>query len=289
MLNPDELDRTYARYGFQVRESTTAVRVYTLRQGYLHGAEIVPLQPGVNTAEIAGRYATQGFAVLVRDFESTHDAHNQLFSGFFATIETSARLKNEYNTFTSKQSTQLRYKYEYIQSTFAVTDGTQNGQILDTILSAISQDGAQLVLVEAAAGYGKTSTAFEVLDRLVSQSPPCNPLFTELSRNRQAGIFRYVLLDEIDRNYHGIKSDLVQSEIQDGRVPLIIDGFDELLHKSPSAPSENDDFEQVETMLDTIGELLCGSAKVILTSRRTAIFAGDAFHVWMGSKIETSQ
>ena len=42
----------------------------------------------------------------------------------------------------------------------------------------------------------------------------------------------------------------------------------------------SDDFEQVETMLSTIGDLLQGNAKVILTSRKTAIFAGSEFYEW---------
>ena len=43
------------------------------------------------------------------------------------------------------------------------------------------------------------------------------------------------------------------------------------------------EFEQVETMLSTIGDLLTDEAKIILTSRKTAIFAGAEFGDWVDS------
>jgi hypothetical protein len=61
-----------------------------------------------------------------------------------------------------------------------------------------------------------------------------------------------------------------------GRVVTILDGFDELLRKS----DEDDEFENQEPMLETIGQFLTGSAKIILTTRRTVLFEGDAFHNW---------
>lgn len=39
-------------------------------------------------------------------------------------------------------------------------------------------------------------------------------------------------------------------------------------------------------MLETISELLTDSAKVVLTTRRTAIFDGDEFHQWIASHQE---
>lgn len=132
-----------------------------------------------------------------------------------------------------------------------------------------------LFLIEAAAGFGKTCTAYEIVHQLIQEKNHL-PLFSELSRNRKAPIFRYVLLDEIDRKFPTLSSRLVQSEITNGRVIAILDGFDELLRKS----DEDDDFENQEPMLETIGQFLTGNAKIILTTRRTVLFEGDAFHNW---------
>ena len=61
---------------------------------------------------------------------------------------------------------------------------------------------------------------------------------TVLSKNRSASIFRYILLDEIDHEYPTLDSNLVTHEIRTGRIPLIIDGFDELLSNSDILKSE---------------------------------------------------
>jgi len=51
-------------------------------------------------------------------------------------------------------------------------------------------------------------------------------------------------------------------------------------------------FEKIETMLDTIGNLLEGNAKIILTTRKTAIFSGLEFDKWVekwNNKFETTR
>ena len=78
-----------------------------------------------------------------------------------------------------------------------------------------------------------------------------------------------------------IHSELIIDHIHSGRIPLIIDGFDELLSKEEwNENSSSDNFSSVETMLTTIGQLLINNAKVILTSRKTAIFSGEDFQQW---------
>lgn len=76
------------------------------------------------------------------------------------------------------------------------------------------------------------------------------PIFTELSKNRKAALFRYVLLDEIDRKFTSLSSELVISEIRNGKVPLIIDGFDELISRS------NKNMYYFINCLDTITSIL---------------------------------
>ncbi len=78
-----------------------------------------------------------------------------------------------------------------------------------------------------------------------------------------------------------MNSPLVKKEIKNGRIPIIIDGFDELLEKVHLDSSTDNSFEEVETMLDTIGSLLEFKAKIILTTRKTAIFTGEEFENWI--------
>ena len=130
---------------------------------------------------------------------------------------------------------------------------------------------------------GKTCAAYEILNNLLKQtSNIITPLFTELAKNRGANIFRYILLDEIDIEFPTLNSELVINEIKNGRVPLIIDGFDELLDKVNVSNIEvASGFDEIETMLDTIGKLLTQNSKIILTTRKTAIFSGLEFDKWL--------
>lgn len=290
-LNGTELDIIYERYGFSVDKKGDDLRVYVLRQGYLYGADIVPLNDSTEFASIEEDYRQGGYATKVRKYGSAGEAALSLFDGFFSTTQNSERLHAYYRDFVQRRSRSLGSPYEYIPCPYSVAHEVQptNADIIATILGAVQTPGPQLVLIEAAAGFGKTCTAYEVLKALISHSAPQNPLFAELSKNRQARVFRYVLLDEIDRTYPGLSSTVVQHEIRQGRLPVIVDGFDELLSKGSTSTTvategKDRDFEGIESMLDTIGELLTDNAKIILTTRRTAIFSGDEFVRWCSGR-----
>jgi hypothetical protein len=132
-----------------------------------------------------------------------------------------------------------------------------------------------LVILEAAAGFGKTSTSYEILSMLTKGINISIPLIAELSRHRQANIFKYVLYEEINQKFPGIKLEAVIYYIKEGWIPLIIDGFDELLRNMSKDDTGDDSYEESETMLETIKELLDRKAKILLTTRRTALFSDD--------------
>jgi hypothetical protein len=83
----------------------------------------------------------------------------------------------------------------------------------------------------------------------------------------------------VDRVFSSVKSGAVIEEVKQGKIAIVLDGFDEILHDS-SGESAADNFEEAEPMLETIGELLTGNTKIILTSRRSAIFEGEVFEEW---------
>ncbi|HLT32228.1 MAG TPA: hypothetical protein VKZ98_00430, partial [Aquaticitalea sp.] len=119
-----------------------------------------------------------------------------------------------------------------------------------------------------------------ILDKFISVPGNKLPFFTELSRDRKASIFKHILAFEIEEQFSNrVDSNVVIHQIKKGRIPLIIDGFDELITKDFSFSSNQ--FEQVESMLSTIIDLLTDNAKVIITSRKTAIFNSEEFHNWM--------
>jgi len=274
-----ELEEIYQRYGFElakVYEPEDAI-VFTLKTGYFDNADIVPLSGNANTKKPFEDFSASGYACTVRSFLSPEQTENELFRGFFSVASILDRLEKDYNQFTNNIVKPLAEdaRYEYINAPYSVNGKSGVKSPAGEVVARLNSPRPILFLIEAAAGFGKTCTAYEIVHKLIQEKSHL-PLFSELSRNRKAPIFRYVLLDEIDRKFPTLSSRLVQSEIVNGRVVTILDGFDELLRKTDEA----DDFENQEPMLETIGQFLTGKAKIVLTTRRTVLFEGDAFHTW---------
>ena len=285
----ENIDNLFKSYNYNVAEqSNSRVRIYTLRYGMYHAAEILLLDKAFDASSIKSEYSDLGYATEIKFLEEQNDLEEYLFEGFFIKTPLGNELKNRYNQFVKKQLQNLpeNSEYKYIQSSYdllfqdrdkeLIEDKSYNGvddtpliQKINDLL--IETEGALFVIIEAAAGFGKTCTANEVLNTFSTHHTKKLPFFTELSRNREARVFKHILLNEIDEQFpSGIKQNIVIEQISKGRIPLIIDGFDELISKESNK-------EEVESMLTTIVDLLKGNAKIIITSRKTAIFSSDEF------------
>ncbi len=294
-INVDNLDCLFKEYGYDVKEKSSSYRVYLLNQGMYHGAEIQIMNDDIDATPILDRYSKLGYHAKQQRFKSIEDAENYLFTGFFNTQTTANDINRRYSEFAANQVKHYcncDLKYQYIHTPYSIysdnTEETINGtiDIISAIKNAIDRKGAHLVIVEAAAGFGKTCTAYEIYKSFIDRSEYQKPIFTELSRNRDAKQFKYILWAEIDKEKDTTaKQELVIYNIKKGKIPLIIDGFDELLSKNidNGKAGQLNEFEQIETMLSTIGDLLTNEAKIILTSRKTAIFAGNEFEDWVNS------
>lgn len=288
----DLLDKLFEQYGYVHKEHNTSVCVYLLNQGMYHGAEVISLDD-TDKSDIVNRYSKLGYSTKLQHFKTVDEAEKYLFTGFFNPKATKADINRRYNEFKEAQlrfygNSDIKYKYinvpyfVYREADGDIKRGTKD--VVSDIQEEITRKGAHLIIVEAAAGFGKTCTAYELYKSFLNSDQYTKPIFTELFNNRNAKQFKYVLWSEIDKEKDTTaKQDIVIYNIKKGRIPLIIDGFDELLSKDIDSGhnDQQDDFEQVETMLSTIGELLDGEAKVVLTSRKTAIFAGPEFIDWV--------
>lgn len=292
-MNITLLDSLFTEYGYKLKEQTNSYRVYVLHQGMYYGAEIIMLDNS-DPAIVQSRYSNLGYSVKIQHFNDVNNAEDYLFKGFFKTSTTVIDIQKRYNEFAEKQirhygDSSIKYEYinmPYIEYTYDAEEEKTGKNLINSIWSVFNQPGAHLVIVEAAAGFGKTCTAYELYKSFIKFGDSTKPLFTELSRNRDVKQFKYVLWAEIDKEQETTaKQELVIYNIKKGRIPLIIDGFDELLTKDidPGKAESLNEFEQVETMLSTIGDLLRDNAKIVLTSRRTAIFAGSEFEEWVNS------
>jgi hypothetical protein len=279
-----ELDLLYERYGYDLKSNLSSqnYRVYTLNKGVYYGADIVFENKNEDFDRIHSSLSKAGYACREVQISKQEDAENKLFESFFHSNQLKERLVNKYNKFAAQQTSLLKVPYEYIPVSYLIDNEEFKSKsfIIGNIIDKIKSKGAQLIIVEAAAGFGKTCTSYELISYISKSHEKFAPIFTELSRDRKAAIFKHILNDVIINEFHSLLDEkLVVHEIQSGKIPLIIDGFDELLSKEQD--TGGDEFEQVETMLSTIGDLLVDNAKIILTGRKTAIFAGDSFQEWI--------
>lgn len=294
----NQLDNLYINYGYEARLRKNT-KIYIFTKSIYNGADIIDIDENPNIQELKHEYSSLGYAVKVRVFKNIQEAEDILFNDFFKADGVISNLKRRYEHFVSKLMYNLpdHVDYEYIRSPFEYTeykmDEDNNGRTIhitaedetNNLVSKIvgqinTHQGPLLTIIEAAAGYGKTCTAYEILKEFISLPGTKLPFFTELSRDRQATIFKHILQFEIEEQFSNrVDSNVVIQQIKQGRIPLIIDGFDELITKDFSYSTNQ--FEQVESMLSTIIELLTDNAKIIITSRKTAIFNSEEFHNWM--------
>ncbi|GAA4503809.1 hypothetical protein [Pseudaeromonas paramecii] len=278
MMNHEAIKSIYQRYGF--KEFQTSIENGYISFLYVSGPfkniEIIKTRPDANTSTLEKELKKCGYAHSI--LEPGSEIESRLFDSFFSVDSYREKIKNEYISFTT--SICKKYSdsstYEYLVAPYFIDGKKGETNISEEILSRIDDTKPIIFVVEAAAGFGKTCSAYELASKINSMHGKI-PLLAELSKNRQARIFRHVLLDEIDKSFINVSSSLVKSEMENGKIITILDGFDELLKDNLD---EEQDFESKEPMLETIGEYLTGNAKIILTTRRTMLFDGDGFHSW---------
>lgn len=294
-MNIEELTKLFSLYQYELKDYVeNQYAVFSLMSSTYPAVEIVNLGISSDGLEsIKKEYGNSGYAVKVCSAKTTSDLESYLFNLFFQVKETNNRISKRYEEYTQSilqsyifQGAINASEYEYIEVPYQLERNFQNiksssSGLVKSIIDDTLINGAQLIIVEAGAGFGKTSTAYEVLNSFSNKESDVRPFFMELAKDRSAATFRYLLLSQIDRTFNiKLGSDLVIYNIKKGRIPLIIDGFDELLSRDIDTGAEETNKNKVETMLSTIAELLTDQTKIVLTTRKTAIFAGENFYEW---------
>lgn len=288
----EELKNLYQLFGFEEEyiAETESYVAFGYHLGFFHNIEFVKLKTDKKTEndilEMKKEYEKIGYnSVGVHFYHDLEEAERTLFQAFFYPEENKKYLKQEYKRFCQRQSEKLQGKFKYIEGSFQDTTSCIRENLVDYIIKTRNILAPRLTIMEAAAGYGKTCTVYEILNRLVDQEQLQIPLFIELSKNRNARLFRYVLQDEVDKKFTQLSSNVVVHEIKKGNIPLIIDGFDELIEQNGNHIEDSD--ERSLSMLSTIAELLGDDSKawILLTTRNSAIFSGDLFDEWVMSKL----
>lgn len=298
-MNREELKKIlkelYILYHFQLERETKNILVFSYCVGYFHNAEIVLLEDNdvcwEQARDIEKEYEEIEYnRVIIKFYGSIQESHDKLFEAFFALKDSQKRLRLEYEGFCKKKTDKLLDKYVYIPCHYRNSRGEECEDLVSNVVESAKKKEARLTILEAAAGYGKTCTAYEILNTFLCRQGERIPLFIELSKNRTARVFRHVLYDEIDRKFTQLSYETVIREIKNGRLPLIIDGFDELIEQKDEKKLQDVEEEINEsslTLLSTIAELLGDDSEawVLLTTRRSAIFTGDIFQEWVLSHL----
>ena len=302
-INKDEIVKLFENYRYSFLKETKGVLVFEYVSGMFSGVEMVPIIEKVNKAileELKKEYSNSGYATHAYERCDIEQIQKDLFNGFFQTKLSNGRIKNKYKQYCERVMNQYGkhsedYQYievsydveEYIGKEVKFSQSKSDDHLVDSIVSLMQKNGSQLIVIEAPAGFGKTSTTYEVLSRFQNVSCDVRPFMMELYKDRTASIFKYILLNNIDTDFDvSIKSEIVIENIKAGRIPLLVDGFDELLSKDMDNGMHHAEFKEVESMLSTIADLLQGNAKIMLTSRKTAIFSGEEFVEWYDRLLE---
>ncbi|CAH6977637.1 NACHT domain-containing protein [Vibrio chagasii] len=294
-INCTQVVDKFKRYGFEYKKaySNSSYLTFTFKSGFFHNAEVVQVaENNHDSKDIEQKIKdleSHGVSIKRNKYDTIEQIERGLFEGFFDVVHWKSRIKDEYSTYVNSildsfpEAEEL--SYEYINAPFSLSIDSalvrrDNNSIVDDIINDLNDSGSQLILVEAPAGFGKTCTSYEIIDQLAKKADAPIPFFTEFSRDRQARVFGHVFVREVDRAFSQVKSDVVIDELQNGRIVMVLDGFDELL-SDDSGDSSDEDYDNAEPMLETISELLDRNAKVIITSRRAAIFDGSVFNEWI--------
>lgn len=289
------LKELYLLYRFKLEDEMENILVFSYCIGYFHNAEIVLLEDDDACKKIAEGIEKEFKdieynRVVINYYDSVQAVHNKLFDAFFSLKNSQNRLRSEYDSFCKKKTEKLLDEYVYIPCHYRNSKGEECQDLVNVVVKSAKKTEPRLTILEAAAGYGKTCTAYEILNTFLSEQKDKIPLFIELSKNRTARVFRHVLYDEIDRKFTQLSSETVVQEIKNGRLPLIIDGFDEMIEQKAENKMQDTEEEIREgslTLLSTITELLGNDSKawILLTTRRSAIFTGDIFDEWILSRL----
>lgn len=293
MESREQIIALYRKYGFDYRKSFSngEFLAFTFKSGFFHNAEIVSLELSKRAdierdmEKVVSQLEVLGFSTKKAFYQNIEEIEKTLFEGFFNVPDWKDKIENEYVTHCQKTLNVLPKEadsYSYINVPYSQNNSRKDGDIIKVICDSLLVDGPQLNIIEAPAGFGKTCTSYEIINRLVKDYNDAPiPFFTEFSRDRQARVFSHIFVREVDRSFTSVNSDVVIDEVKQGKIVVVLDGFDELLHDKSASTDETSKFENAEPMLETIGELLTHNAKIILTSRRSAIFDGEMFSDWI--------
>ena len=160
----EQIERLYELYGFSKVKEADKFIVFTYSNGYFYNAEIIKFDSDIEELKLKDEFEEAGFSVRIIEYVSIEKTHELLFNGFFAVKNINNRLLNDYALFCKLQSKKLLDStYEYVEPSCNWNREGKQKDLISSIYDQLQSQGAQLIILEAAAGYGKTCTSYELI------------------------------------------------------------------------------------------------------------------------------
>ena len=240
MIDKEKLIDLFTRYEYEtlcVKDEEYAI--FSSGTSMYPAVEIVKLSEGCELAiaQQKKEYSEAGYAVRLCNENCIEDIELYLFNWFFQVKESNHRISVRYSEYTKSIMQAYDFQganienaaYRYINIPYSIERNFGNQKefttgLLENIRADLKKKGPQLIIVEAGAGFGKTSTVYEILKEYENVEANIRPFFMELSKDRIAPTFHYLLNSQIDANFKvRLGSDIVLYNIKRGYIPLIRD------------------------------------------------------------------
>ncbi|MFE6863790.1 pentapeptide repeat-containing protein [Nocardia sp. NPDC057668] len=253
------------RIGVHVGEVTEAVLDRFLRGQPEPGSELVYRGPRP-TPEVRERAAADG--VRVRSFSD--------FQGLL-----------DLDDYLRKQAEQLRNDPRYPPGLYVpqrfrmVEPGAQEirDDLIGTLMRLVTGDDGRFVLLLGDFGRGKTFALRELARRIGETQPTLLPLFIELrTLDRTRSVHTLVAAHLADNGEDRIDLGALDYLLEQGRVVLLFDGFDELLSRLS--------YESAADHMDTLLQAAVGRAKVVVAARTQHFKSRDQVSGALGRRFD---
>ena len=153
-----EIINLYNLYGFSLEKEFEDAVIFSYSNGYFNNIEIVYTN-SKNISKYKKEYEEVGYSVRTTPKTDIEKVHNRLFTGFFNIKASKEKSKRTYYEYCNKQREKLLgNEYEYINSDYLLNNEVYESSVVDLIFEKLNTSGPQMIILEAAEGFGKTCT-----------------------------------------------------------------------------------------------------------------------------------
>ena len=225
MKNVARIKEIFEMYDYQLLTEEDDYLIYSMSRNLYPGIEIVTHLDG-DSAEIMNlkaSFQSQNYSVRICSSKDIDSIEDYLFNWFFQVKENNRRIQYQYKEYTDAvmraygiSTDKLRNcSYRYVTCNYSIQRGFDKPEnsssipIVQSLRSELDSEGVKLIIVEAPAGYGKTSTAMELLNSYSEVVHSVRPFYMELAQDRQAPTFYYLLVSQINKSFNVLLGDKI--------------------------------------------------------------------------------